>query len=79
MSKARFTITQAWQQIATGPAIFSIARKGTGSLIFNETEDVSTAYQVVAEAGEQFEQTGVNITTVRTTGAGWEIVADGVL
>lgn len=79
MAKAITTVTQAWQQIATGPAIFTIDKRGTGSILFNETEDDATAYRDAALPGDQFEQGDIKITKVRATGDGWKVLADGVL
>lgn len=79
MSRALITVTQAWQEIATGPAIFTIERQGKGKLLFNETEDDVTAYKDVAEPNDQFEQDDIKVTKVRATGDGWKVLADGVL
>jgi len=80
MAKAKFTITQSWQQVATGAAVFTIEKVGDGTIFFNETEDDVTAYRDSGLAGgEQYQQTAAVITTVRADGDGWELIADGVL
>lgn len=79
MAKAKITVTQAWQDAATGAAVFTIEKHGDGALYFNETEDDATAYKTTGEAGEQFEQTNAVTTKVRATGDGWEVIVDGVL
>jgi hypothetical protein len=79
MAKALTTVTQAWQQIATGPAVFTIDTVGKGSIIFNETENDATAYRDAALPGDQFEQGDIKITKVRATGDGWKVLTDGVL
>ena len=79
MGKAKITVTQVWQDAATGPAIFTIEKHGDGTLYFNETEDDVTAYKTTGDSGEQFEQTSAVATKERATGDGWEIIADGVL
>ncbi len=77
MSKIRTEVTQAWQQIATGPAVFTIAADGEGAIIFNESEDDATAYTGTPGNNAQFEQNAEVPTYVRATGNGWAVVTDG--
>jgi len=79
MSKAVLNITQAWQTVAVGAAIFTIKVKGAGAIFFNETEDDASAYVAAALPGEQFSQNDAILTKCRATGSGWVIIADGVL
>ena len=77
MAKTKYTVTTSWQAVGTGIAVFSVAKKGEGTLLFNETADDATAYKGTPEVGDQFQQTEAKATQVRADGTGWEIVGDG--
>ena len=79
MAKAVIQVTQSYQAVASGQVVITVEKKGAGALFFNETADDATAYKVVGEAGEQFQQTDGVATQVRATGDGWEILVDGTL
>lgn len=79
MSKARIVVTQAWVEVATSSAVFTVDVRGSGTLLFNEAADDNTAYSVFPELGEQFQQSSNVSTFVRTTGADWELIGDGGL
>ena len=69
-------ITTSWQDVAPGPAVFTIKSAGDGEILFNTTEDDSTANNAVRLHGEQLKQTAGVTTKCRATGAGWSIVVD---
>jgi len=79
MAKTRFTITDTYQEVATGAAIMTIAVKGSGSLYLDEASNDVTAYVSNGLPGDQFEQSSAVSTFVRASGDGWQIIADGVL
>ena len=80
MAKQVVTITDTFQQVASGAAVITVQKRGDGSLLINETAVDATAYKVRAEINEQFQQTDAVASHVRATDAtGWEILVDGVL
>ncbi len=79
MAKARIPITQSYQTVATGVAIFTIDEVGDGAIFFDTTGDDSTAYKVTALINEQFSENAVQDTQVRASGDGWVIIVDGTL
>lgn len=79
MAKQLITVTDTWQQVAAGAAVFTVHTVGKGVLKFDEAQDDATAYSASPAVGEQFEQGTSVATFVRATGDGWKIVADGVL
>ena len=79
MSKARILVTQAWVEVATSAALFTVDVKGAGILMFNETADDNTAYRLAAAPNDQFQQANAVSTYVRATGDDWELIGDGGL
>ena len=80
MAKQVVTITDTYQQVASGAAVITVVKRGDGSLLINETAADATAYNVRAEINEQFQQTDAVASHVRATDAtGWQIIVDGVL
>ena len=79
MARATTIVTDSFQQIASGAALFTIKKKGKGALIFNETATDSNANLEHPQAGGQFTQTEAKATHVRAqqANAGWEIITDG--
>ena len=79
MAKVRVAITESYQKVSSGTAVITIAVQGEGIILLDETGDDDTAYSLLAQPGDQFEQTSNLDTYVRATGDGWVIVADGIL
>lgn len=80
MAKQVFTITDAFQKVATGAAVITILERGSGAILINETADDATSYKIRAETNEQFQQTEAVDSFVRATDpTGWKILVDGVL
>lgn len=79
MARGVNTPTTSWVQIASGRAVISVAERGSGRLMFNETGTDTAAYVVRPDAGEQFVQTDNETTFVKTDGADWELIIDGVI
>lgn len=79
MARATTIITDSFQLIASGAALFSIKEKGKGALIFNETATDSNANFEHPEAAQQFLQNETKETYVRAQqpDAGWVIITDG--
>jgi len=79
MSRQTITVTNAWQQIAVGIAVFTIQGHGEGPLLFNETASDINAIPVFELAGKQMKETEPKSTFVRAkkNNAGWIIVVDG--
>lgn len=68
MARATITVTNVFQQIATGAVTITVLNQGKGSVIFNETASDTNANVVTGVAGDQFAQTEALATFVRTTG-----------
>lgn len=81
MAKTQVVVTDTWQNIATGPAVFTIKKVGVGNIAFNTTETLDTAYEDVPAVGDQFQQTDALNTKVKAdrADAGWVIIVDGAL
>lgn len=79
MARATITVTNVFQQIGSGPVTITILKQGKGNLLFNETASDSNANEVTALAQDQFSQTEVKNTFVRSAGSGWVILTDGSL
>lgn len=80
MSKNNITnINNSYQQVAAGAMVLTISKKGSGVLYIDEASNDATAYATSDSAGEQFQQTEALPTFIRATGAGWEVIVDGVL
>ncbi len=79
MARARIVVTQTWQQIAVGRAVFTVAKAGRGPLYFNELADDNTANVVNPGPERQFQQGDDLPTFVRADGLGYELIADGAL
>ena len=79
MARARVVVTQSWQQIAVGAAVFTIDIAAHGAVYFNEAQDDSTANKVYPKAGEQFSQSVTVPTYVKAEQLGWELIADGAI
>lgn len=73
------SVTTNWQQAAAGVVLITVTKRGSGVLLFNRTASDTNAYRFSAAISEQFKQTEAVATHVRATGAGWEILVDGVL
>lgn len=79
MAKTRVVVTDSYQKVSSGTAVITIVEQGEGLILLDETGDDETAYSLLAQPGDQFEQTSNLDTYVRATGDGWVIVADGIL
>ena len=79
MAKSTIEITQSYQQIATGPVIITVLRRGKGSLLFNDTPSDVNALTDRASITQQFTEDENRLTFVRATGDGWKVIVDGVL
>lgn len=79
MARATVTVTNVFQQIGTGPITITVLTQGKGTLLFNETAVDSNANVETAVATDQFSQTEIKNTFVRSAGSGWEILVDGSL
>ena len=82
MAKAEITVTTEWVQIAAGAVVLTITTPGEGVILFNTSASETAAYRAAeanASAYDQFEQTESVATFVKATGAGWVLIADGVL
>lgn len=75
------TVTNVYQQIAVGVVTVTVARKGSGSLFFNETASDTAAFTSNPPKNEQYSQTENKATFVRSDGTGtaWILRLDGVL
>ena len=76
MAKTKIHVTLAWQEIATSTAIITIEKRAKGTLMFNQSEDETTAYKTTGDVGEQFMQDDDIPTYVRADREGWEIIVD---
>lgn len=79
MARSTTVITGTFQQIGSGPVTITVLKQGTGSLFFNETASESNANVVTAVAGDQYSQTEIKDTFVKSSGTGWELLTDGSL
>lgn len=80
MAKQVVTITDTFQQVASGAVIITVTKRGNGSLYINETAVDAASNIVRPDVGEQFQQTDAVASHVRATDAtGWEILVDGVI
>jgi hypothetical protein len=80
MARSRIEVTQTWQLISTGQAVFSVLHVSTGTLLFNEIADDITANRISnPQLGRQFQQGEAKSTYVRATRDGWVLLADGDL
>lgn len=73
------TVTDTFQQIATGAVALTVKVKGTRSLLINETATDVDAFEVNPEVGEQFLQNEAKATFVRSDGEDWVLHLDGTL
>ena len=70
----------SWQQIASGIATFTVIKRGSGALLFNETASDTDAFtDSPRDLPWQYNQNETLDTYVRSTGDGWQILVDGVL
>ncbi len=79
MAKTTKLVSQAYTQIATGPVVITVSKKGEGVLYFNETPSDVSAYKDAAKPNDQFQQSQSVNTFCRADGDGWEIIVDGTL
>jgi len=81
MARSTTIITDSFQQIASGAALFTIDKVGKGALILNETASDSNANFTRPEAGGQLAQTEAKATFVRAqeANAGWVVITDGAI
>jgi len=79
MARATTAITDIFQQIGSGPVTITVLNQGTGSLFFNETAVESNANVVTGVAGDQYSQTEIKDTYVKSSGEGWVLLTDGSL
>ncbi len=79
MAKVRVAITGSYQKVSSGTAVITIVERGEGIILLDETGDDDTAYSLLAQPRDQFEQTSNLDTYVRATGEGWIVIADGIL
>lgn len=81
MAVSTVTVTDTFQQIGTGAIAITVAKKGTGSLSFNETASDTDALLSSPQRDEQFIQNEAKATFVRASAAnaGWVLHVDGAL
>lgn len=79
MAKATVELTQAYQEVAVGAVAITVVKKGSGRLFFNESASDVNANIILPGLIVQFVQNETKSTFVRTDGAGWTILVDGVL
>ena len=80
MARGKFTVTNAWVQVAVGAVAITVTKEGRGApLLFNETATDVNANQILPGKGTQAVQNETKTTFVRSDGTGWEILVDGVL
>ena len=81
MAKAEITVTQAWQQIATGEVVITILERSKegGALYINETAADLAAYRSSPNPEVQILQTQAITTFIRADNDGWRVIVDGVL
>ena len=83
MARQLLTITDTWQTIANGIAVFDVEKKGAGTLLFNQLEDDLTAHKDNPEAGDQYFESEERITKCKVNGYDgtnpYIILVDGVL
>ena len=80
MATQTVTVTDTWQQIASGVCVITVKKRGTGgNLYFNEVaSDVDSRYWD-KPAGKQFAQNEAIATWVKSSGTGWVLVVDGAI
>lgn len=78
MAKVLITLTDDWQQVATGAVTITIETVGEDVVQFDEASDPDTAYTSSPKVGDQFVQDEALPTFARGIG-GWAIVVDGSL
>ena len=81
MAKAEVTVTQNWQQIATGVVTVTILEKSKegGAVLLNEIASDVAAYRDYPEPGKQFVQNQALATFIRAQHNGWRVIVDGDL
>lgn len=81
MARDTITVTDTWQQIATGAVTITIKSKGTDQILFNEIASDTDAlcWGSNLKGGNQFTQDQALPTWVRSDGSHWELIVDGVL
>jgi len=79
MARSTITVTNSFQQIATGAVTITIKKQGKGILLFNETASDVNANEATGAAEDQFTQNEAKATFVRSPGSGWVLLVDGAL
>ena len=79
MAKTTVTVTQTYQQVASGQCVITIKERGEGIIFFNETASDTNAYKLNPVPEDQFQQTSSVQTHVKASGDGWQIIVDGTL
>lgn len=79
MAVSTVTVTDTYQQIATGAVTLTVKVKGAGSLLLNETATDTDAFEVNPDVNEQILQNEAKSTFVRSDGDGWVLHLDGTL
>ena len=80
MGRQNIVLTTAWQQIASGLAVFTVETEGAkGAILLNNTADDATAMKDSPKRGHQIEQRTDEPTFARATYDGWVLNVDGSL
>ena len=81
MARETFLSTTEWQQVATGVAVFTILKRGKGTLFVNETATETDANRLGSETkvNDQFQQfSDVETRIKHNAGATpWSLLVDG--
>jgi hypothetical protein len=79
MARQTVTLTDSWQQVASGKCVITVLDDGNGAIFFNETATDVDALPIRAKNNQQFAQASGVDTFMKASGDGWEILVDGVI
>ena len=83
MAKTTITTTDTMVEVATGAAVITILKKGSGTLLINEsaTDVNASPFGGDIEVNDQIQQNAAVSSFVRHNGdgAGWKLLIDGTL
>lgn len=83
MGRQNTVTTTDWQQVATGPVVVTILKRGQGTLFVNEAADFADANRFGSEvkANDQFQQFSEVDTFLRhgDSGKPWTLLINGAL